>query len=61
VFSQQGTSPAFCGHGFYQFIYQFDRKKTGFVQLMKNVASSEKTEKAKKRRVITNSPSWLIN
>jgi hypothetical protein len=46
---------------FYQFIYQNDRKKPGFVQLMKNVASSEKTEKSKKRRVIANSPSWLIN
>jgi hypothetical protein len=32
----------------YQFIYQFDRKKTDFLQLVKNKSGSEKTQKAKK-------------
>jgi hypothetical protein len=32
----------------YQFFYQFDRKKTRFVQFVKNNSGSEKTQKPKK-------------
>jgi len=33
---------------FYQFIYQFDRKKADFLQLVKNKSGSETPQKAKK-------------
>jgi len=44
----------------YQFIYQFDRKKTNFMQLVKNNSGSEKTQKPKKQGVIANPLSSLI-
>jgi hypothetical protein len=44
----------------YQFLYQFGRKKTGFLQLVKNNLRSEKTQKPKKRGVIANPSSSLI-
>jgi hypothetical protein len=41
-------------------IHQFDRKKTAFVQLVKNNSGSEKTQKPKKQGVIANPLSSFI-
>ena len=40
----------------YQFFYQFDAKKRWFLQLRKNVARSEKTQKTKKDEELAITP-----
>jgi len=44
----------------YQFVYQFDSKKVDFLQLVKNIATSEKTQKPKRRGVIANPSSFFV-